>query len=870
VKPPLPPLVAPAPLTSFVGRDGQADNVAAALAAHRLVTLHGPAGVGKSRLAQEVARVVRARFPDGVWWVDLTVVNHELEVPARVAHSLGVSAILGTPVETALVTYLEHRQLLLVLDNCEHVAQASGELIQAVLQAAPGLRVLATSRLFLGLPGEARWEVPPLTLPREQDDETSTAACDAVALLQQCRGRHVDDPSVETLAEVGRLCHRLDGLPLAIELAAAHTQQMTIREILDQLGREELESQTPSGKRHASLAQAIDWSYDELDSSTQRLFDRLSVFPGDFDAAAVDAIAADMASLALDGARTHLATLVGACLVEANPLDAVTRYRLLFVMREFAGARLAERGETDAARGAFADHYRQLAVRAGPGLLGHTSGRWLRRLRREWVNLQGALTWSMEHDSPARTLEFVRSMGEVVWAVSPELAVDVDVLHRVLQRAEAARAADTAWGLQALVGAAYIAGDVTLALEANDRAERLFVESGDAAGLACVYWHGGGTRLLAVGNLAAAERLLQHGQLVAQCAGVAKPEAFCRAHLVQLHCFSGTVDAETQRALQAAERLADPDDIQLQAHLRLDRALLRFAAGDMDACMSAADTCMEFSRQTGIATYEQAGHLVKGGATLKTGDPEALTNALRAARIAADVGLRMRLGLALQQLARLADSTDDPGQGGATLGRRPRTSTPLSRMPRHPCSAPRPTVPRRPFRRRTIARSRAERRPSPGTSHRLASRGTGSADAEHTPGSWLRPRIDSCERSWCTSRCSETTSRSRRRSRRGLWTAACPPTRSRWERPTRTWTATSRCSWPARPTTPGACRAPRRGRTQPRRRMAHWSARGLGCGSGSSPRRCRVACVSRPTTPGGRARRPSSGSTTPPPASTST
>ena len=178
-----------------------------------------------------------------------------------------------------------------------------------------------------------------------------------------------------------------------------------------------------------------------------------------------------------------------------------------------------------------------------------------------------------------------------------------------------------------------------------------------------------------MGDLAAAERLLERGRLVAQQAGVAKPEAFCLAHLAQLYCFRGTGAAEAQRALEAAERLADPDDIQLQAHLLLDSALLRFAVGDMDACISAADTCMEYSRQTGIATYEQAGHLVRGWAMLATGHPDALTNALRAARIAADVGLRMQLGIALQQLARLADSKDDAARAaqlwGAALARAP-------------------------------------------------------------------------------------------------------------------------------------------------------------------------------------------------------
>ena len=675
VKPPLPPLVVPAPLTPFVGRDGQADNVAAALASDRLVTLHGPAGVGKSRLALEVASTVRTRFPDGVWWVDLTVATDGPAVPARLAQTLGVSAPPGMSVQKALVTYLEHRQLLLVCDNCEHVVGSLGTLALDLLRGAPGLRVLATSRVYLAVPGEARWEVPPLAVPAAEDDEASIAACDAVRLFQQRRGKRVDDPTVNTLLEVGRLCRRLDGLPLAVEVAAAHTQQMSIHDMLDQLGREQLESATQPGQRHATVAQAIDWSYRELPAEGRRLLDWLSVFPGDFDAEAVQDLAAGMLQPTAEDVRGHLAQLVDASLVEAQPIDEATRYRLLFVVREFAGARLDERGETDAARRAFAHHYRQLAVLSGPSLLGRSSGAWVRRLGREWVNLSSALTWSTQHDPPEHTLDFVRAMGEVVWTVSPDLTADVDTLRGVLERAEAAHAADTAWGWQALVTVAYVSGDVPLAVQANNRAEQQFLESGDQAGLACTYWHGGATQLLAVGDLPEADRLLRLGQVVARRAGVAKPEAYCLAHLVQSQCFSGSADAETGRALRAAEQLADPDDIQLQAHLRMDRALLLFATAALPACIAAADDCVTYSRQTSIATYEQAGLLVKGWALLTTGDSEALATALRAARIAIDVGLDMQFGLALQQLARLADSADEPARAaqlwGAALARAP-------------------------------------------------------------------------------------------------------------------------------------------------------------------------------------------------------
>ncbi len=612
-----------------------------------------------------------------MWWVDLTVAGGRDEAVRRLAEALGVTAAPGVTLTDAVVAFLEHRRLLLVLDNCEHVVTPLGRIVLSVLEGAGGVRVLATSRVLLGVSGESRWKVPPLATPAAGASPEQVLASASVVLFQQRWGRQLVDVAPNTVADVGQLCRTLDGMPLAIELAAAQAHVASVRELNERLAEDVLDSarQTSTVAHHTGLSAAIDWSYSELEPACRRLFDWLSVFPGDFDADAVDAIAAAMADPALHGSRRCLARLVGASLVEARPADEVTRYRLLFVMREFAGVCLDERGETEAAQPAFADHYRQLALRAGPRLLGHGAGAWLRQLQRESGNLRSALIWSLEHDSPEHTLQCVRAVGEVVWAVSPDLTADVALLGRVLERAEAAEAADTAWGWQALVTPAYVAGDLALALEANDRAEQLFVESGDRAGLACVYWHGGAARLLAVGDLAAAERILRQGRLVAQQAGVARPEAYCLAHLVQLQSVSGAVDAETGPAMRAAERLADPDDFQLQAHLRLTRAQLLFATRDFPACLKAADDCVGYSRQTGIAIYEQAGYMVKGWAMLTTGDPKAVTNALRAASIAIDVGFGMQFGFALQQLARLADSKDEPVRAaqlwGAALARAP-------------------------------------------------------------------------------------------------------------------------------------------------------------------------------------------------------
>jgi DNA-binding SARP family transcriptional activator len=240
--PPLPPLVVPSPVTRFVGRAGQVEQVAHALGVDRLVTLHGPAGVGKSRLAVEVARAVRDRFPDGVWWVDLTVAGDRDEAVRRLAEALGVTAAPGVALAEALVAFLEHRRLLLVLDNCEHVVTPLGAIVLAVLEGAGGVRVLATSRVLLGVSGESRWKVPPLATPAAGASPEEVLASESVVLFQQRRGRQLADVAPNMLADVGRLCRTLDGMPLAIELAAAQAHVATVRELNDRLAEEVVDS----------------------------------------------------------------------------------------------------------------------------------------------------------------------------------------------------------------------------------------------------------------------------------------------------------------------------------------------------------------------------------------------------------------------------------------------------------------------------------------------------------------------------------------------------------------------------------------------------------------------------------------------------
>lgn len=413
-----PPSNLPSPLTSFVGRKRETEEVAERVRSHRLVTLTGIGGVGKTRVALEVAKRGIAG-PDGeVRFVDLSAAAED-QVPATVRAALGVREEPRRPDLEVLVEYLRGRRLLLVLDNCEHVLPASAALAEALLEASPELRLLTTSREPLGLPGEIVWSVPPMRLPPGAERGTATAdlrhlaAFDAVALFVE-RAQLADPGFALTPANasaVQDLCRRLDGLPLAIELAAARLPALTPAAIVERLG-DRFGLLTSSGRgrpsRHRTLRAALDWSYDLLDRPEQVLFARLSVFAGGCTLEAVEAVAAD----GLPGGEVLdlLSRLVGRSmlLVEEAPGGTV-RYTLLETLRAYAAERLQALGEGAAVRRRNAHFFRDLAEQAAAALASTQPLVWLDRLAAEHDNLRTAAVWAAAND-PESALRLVGAL----------------------------------------------------------------------------------------------------------------------------------------------------------------------------------------------------------------------------------------------------------------------------------------------------------------------------------------------------------------------------------------------------------------------------------------------------------------------------
>jgi predicted ATPase len=388
----------PAALTSFVGRAAQVDEVAGLLGEFRLVTVTGPGGSGKTRLAGEVARTVAARFADGAWLVELGPVQDPAQVASVVAAALGVREQPGLSAADAVARVLARQQLLLVLDNCEQVIVEAAALCAGLLAAADDLRVLATSREPLRVAGETRYRLAPLTLPG-LDDLAEAARAEAVALFAD-RARQADTRFTldeRTGPGVARLVRRLDGIPLAIELAAARIESLGVTELLERLD-DRLDLLTTGDRaapgRHRSLAATVDWSYQLLDEHEQQVFRAVSVFPGPFTLEAAEAVAGK-------GASAAVLRLVDCSLLmppRTGP-DGRSRYAMLQTLRTHAAERLAQAREQSGAAAALAGYALRIAEEAAAGLqVSAAELAALQRLDAEDATTRQALAWAVEHD----------------------------------------------------------------------------------------------------------------------------------------------------------------------------------------------------------------------------------------------------------------------------------------------------------------------------------------------------------------------------------------------------------------------------------------------------------------------------------------
>ncbi|MGQ0551200.1 MAG: tetratricopeptide repeat protein [Armatimonadota bacterium] len=404
----------PRRLTSFIGRESEIEEVRRLLGTTHLLTVVGIGGAGKTRLALQVADRVVEEFPHGVYLVELAQVTDPGLVPQAVASSLGVREDPDRPLIESLTGHLQSRRMLLVLDNCEHLVDAIAELATELLGAAPSLKLLCTSREALAIAGEAAWRIPSLSVPdpRRVLDRNALETFEAVRLFVE-RAAEVVAGFVLTeqnAPAIVQICRRLDGIPLAIELAASRIRVLTSDQIaarLDDRFRLLAGGSRTAMPRQQTLKAAMDWSYDLLTSQEAALLRRLSVFSRGctLDAAEAVCAAGDVGS---HGVLDLLTRLVDKSLVVAEEEDRENRYRLLETVKQYGRDKLVEAGEAPAVRHRHLEWFLSLAERAGPKLQTADQLVWLSRLDAEHDNIRGALEWALEsaeEEIPARMAE---------------------------------------------------------------------------------------------------------------------------------------------------------------------------------------------------------------------------------------------------------------------------------------------------------------------------------------------------------------------------------------------------------------------------------------------------------------------------------
>jgi non-specific serine/threonine protein kinase len=429
----------PVELTSFVGRRRELADVRRSLSEFRLVTLTGVGGVGKTRLALRVAAEVHRAFRDGVWLVDLGGLSDPTLLEPAVAGALGLRDATATWQASRLADHLADMQVLLVLDNCEHMVTECARLVDVLLRSCPGLRVLATSRQGLGITGERTIRVPSLSVPvPDQPPPTAEALMryDAVSLLAERAAAVLPGFSVsaDNYEAVARLCQRLDGIPLALELAAVRLRALSVDQVLDRLDDRYglLRTTSPAAMpRQQTLRALIDWSFDLLSAGEQLLWTRLSVFAGSFELDAVEVVC-DGGTLSADSIAELMAGLVDKSVLIREDHGPRVRYRLLETMRQYGLARQRRSTEEAELRRRHRDWYLDLTIQAERERFGQHQLAWYDRLRAEHPNLRAALEYCLTEPGAAGGGQRIAAALQTFWVVDGAIDEGRRWLRRLL------------------------------------------------------------------------------------------------------------------------------------------------------------------------------------------------------------------------------------------------------------------------------------------------------------------------------------------------------------------------------------------------------------------------------------------------------
>jgi len=665
----------PAQVSSFVGREAELAEVRALVGGSRLVTLTGPGGAGKTRLGLQVAAGLANGAGDGVWFADLAPVQDQGLVTVTVADVLGVRQEPGRAVVDTVVEAVGGRRLLVLLDNCEHVIGACAKVADALLRGCPHLALLATSREPLGIDGERVYRVPSMRVPADGDDAGAIRASEAVRLLADRAGEQGvplawDEPAAEV---TGRICRRLDGIPLAIELAAARLRVMSAAELdarLDERFALLTGGSRAAGPRQRTLRAMVDWSWELLNPAEQAVLARLSTFAGGFGLPAAEAVAVgpDVPAAEVLG---HLGALVDKSLVQFGGTGTgSTRYRLLETVRQYAAGQLDAQDPAAAwaARVAHRDYYLALAEAAAPHLMAAGQTEWLDRLDADLGNLRAAIAFSLTQPDPEPGLRLAASL-RVYWLARGHAVEGAGALQSLLD-IPAARG-PTLSRARALATAAHLlqhTGDYAIAGDYCEEALAIARAAGDDYLVAGLLYDRAWI-LARQGQPGAALPLIEQGLRLARGLG----EAHLTARLLSARAFAATVEGDAAggaRDNAEALRLFRQAGDRLQAGVMLNNlGDYELWAGNLDAARRHLAESLDIARALNARHSAVIVTFNLGLAEYLSGSPEAAE-----ARFAESLDLARRLGMkrhaayALIGLALAGHGGADPGWSARVHG----------------------------------------------------------------------------------------------------------------------------------------------------------------------------------------------------------
>jgi predicted ATPase len=675
VEPPPPRDVAersnlPVAPNAFVGREHDVAEVKELLDHHRLVTLVGSGGVGKTRLALQVGAELLDRYPDGVWFVDFAPIADPELVSSVTAQSLGMSQQEGRRVDEAIPLWLKRKKLLLIFDNCEHVLETVASLAAAILATAEEVRIVATSRQALGIAAEEPVRIPSLDVPHAIADLSAAKVMEFAAVALFVSRATTADRSFtltdDTAPIVADICRRLDGIPLAIELAAARVKVLPVPRLAERLN-ERFKILTGGSRdalpRQKTLSALLDWSYDLLTEQEQRLFARLGVFAGGFDLDAATSVCGGEGLDELD-VLDLVGSLTDKSLVVADTTGDHERYRLLESTAAYALEKLSASGERDALSRRHAEYFRDQAEAANERYGTGSTFAWLAGVELELDNYRAALAWALTQGNDAVLGGAIAGALSRLWT-DAGLGVEgrywIGLALERVSEAEQPRIAARLWFALNGLSSGHRRH------EAAARAMQLYASVGDARGSAGAQ-HSLAFALLQMGRLDEAEATIEQALVAARACGDAWIVASCFNQQAVL-TVRNDVDAARELFDQAVAANKALQNELATATVLGNVAELEFGDGHPEQALRAASEALEIRLRGKNAGYIASGHANIAAYRIALEDfAGARDSAREGLRVARQARIELDIAITLQHLALLAALAGDARRGAQLLG----------------------------------------------------------------------------------------------------------------------------------------------------------------------------------------------------------